>query len=182
MKFKYPKFALLILTFILAYILFQGRNFQMFDGFLLSLGYFGTFISGILFVYGFTAAPATAVLLILAKQQNILLAGLIAGFGALIGDLIIFSFIRHSFNDEIKKLSKEKIIIYVKNKIYKYKIIKKYFLPVIACFIIASPLPDEIGVSLFAMSSSFSTKIFSVMSYTLNTAGIFIILFIGKAI
>lgn len=180
LRIKYPKLLFLIFTFIVAYFMFTGRDFSPFHNFLLSLGYFGTFLAGIFFTYGFTAAPATAILLVLAKEQNILFAGFIAGFGALVGDLIIFKFIRYSFADEIEKLSKEKAINHFNNK--TQKLLKKYFVPVLAGFIIASPLPDEIGVSLFATSHSISTKFFSILSYTLNTAGIFIILLIGSAV
>ena len=177
---KYPKFLLLFITFLIAYLLFYERTYQPFHDFVISLGYEGTFIAGALFAYGFTAAPATAIFLILAKEQNILLAGFIGGFGTLIGDLIIFNFIRHSFADEIKKFSKEKIVSYINHK--TPNLLKKYLLPVIAGFIIASPLPDEIGVSLMAASRNISMKIFSVISYILNTVGIFLILFVGKFI
>jgi len=177
---KYPKFLLLFITFLIAYLLFYERTHPQFHDFVISLGYGGTFIAGALFAYGFTAAPATAILLILAKEQNILLAGFIGGFGALIGDLIIFNFIRHSFADEIKKLSREKVVKYINHK--TPSLLRKYLLPVTAGLIIASPLPDEIGVSLIAASRNISMKIFSIVSYMLNTAGIFIILFIGNAI
>lgn len=180
MKIRYPKFILLILTFILAYFIFKESKFLPFHNFLISLNYLGTFLAGIFFTYGFTAAPATALLLILAKEQNIFLASIIAGFGALIGDLIIFKIIRSSFKDEIKKLSKEKIVVKF-NRIIP-DIVKKYFIPVTAGFIIASPLPDEIGISLLATSRIISTKRFSLISYLLNTIGILIILIIGNAI
>ena len=114
----------------------------------------------------------------LAGHHNIYLAGLIGGLGALVGDLIVFIFIRHSFRDEIKKLSKERIVLYINHK--TPNLFKKYLLPLIAGFIIASPLPDEIGVSLLAAYKTFSIKIFSIISYLLNTAGIFAILFIGN--
>ena len=177
-KIKYPKLLFLIFTFVVAYFIFLGRDFSPFHNLLLSLGYFGTFITGIFFAYGFTGAPATAILLILSNEQNILFAGLIAGFGALVGDLIIFKFVRNSSADEIKKISREKAIIYLNKKIPIS--LKKYFVPVLAGFIIASPLPDEIGVFLLATSQSISTRFFSVLSYLLNTAGIFIILLIGS--
>ncbi len=179
-KLKYPKLLFLIFTFVIAYLIFTEKDFSPFHNFLFSLGYFGTFLAGVFFTYGFTAAPATAILLILAGEQNILLAGFIAGFGALIGDLIIFKFIRYSFADEIEKLSREKTIAHFNNKIPN--LFKKYFVPVLAGFIIASPLPDEIGVSLLAASKSISTNLFSVLSYVLNTTGIFIILLIGSTI
>ncbi len=180
LSIKYPKFLLLITTFLIAYLLFYEKTYSPFHDFLISLGYIGTFLAGIFFVYGFTAAPATAILLILAKEQNIFLAGFIGGFGALVGDLIIFNFVRYSLDDEIKKLSKEKIVLYISHK--TPNIFKKYLVPVIAGFIIASPLPDEIGVSLLAASRTISIKIFSVISYILNTAGIFVILGVGKVV
>jgi len=179
-KIKYPKLLFLIFTFVIAYLMFTGQEFSPFHNFLFNLGYFGTFLAGIFFTYGFTAAPATAILLILAGEQNILFAGFIAGFGALIGDLIIFKFIRYSFADEIEKISQEKAINHLNNKIPT--LLKKYFVPILAGFIIASPLPDEIGVSLLAASRSISTKLFSALSYILNTAGIFVILLIGSTI
>ena len=177
---KYPKFLLLFITFIIAYLLFYSKDYGPFQDFIVGLGYAGTFVAGILFAYGFTAAPATAIFLILAQHQNIYLASAIGGIGALIGDLFIFSFIRQSFADEIGKLSRERIMHYFSNRMPG--MIKKYTLPVIAGFIIASPLPDEIGVTMLAASKVISTKIFSIMSYLLNTAGILAIYFIGNAI
>lgn len=175
---KYPKFLLLFITFIIAYLLFYSKDYGPFQNFIVELGYAGTFAAGILFTYGFTSAPATAIFLILAGHQNIYLASFIGGLGALIGDLFIFSFIRQSFADEIMKLSREKIVSYFNGKMPG--IIKKYTLPVVAGFIIASPLPDEIGVAMLAASRAISTKIFVLMSYVLNTAGILAIYFVGR--
>ena len=177
---KYPKFLLLFITFLIAYLLFYSKDYGQFRDFTASLGYPGTFVAGMLFTYGFTSAPATAIFLILAQHQNIYIASLIGGLGALIGDLFIFSFIRSSFTNEIRKLSRERIVKYFNGRLPGR--LKEYLLPVAAGFIIASPLPDEIGVTLLAASKVISTKIFSVVSYLLNTAGIFVILYIGKII
>jgi len=179
-KIKYPKFLVLILAFAAAYLLFSSRNFLPFQDILFSLGYIGTFFAGFFFTYGFTAAPATAILLILAKEQNIILAGFIGGFGALVGDLLIFKFVRHSFAEEIEKIRKERIFRDIKSKIPFF--IRRYLFPVFAGFIIASPLPDEIGVSLLSATTRIQTKIFSILSYILNTAGIFVVLTIGNLI
>ncbi len=177
-KLKYPKLLLLILTFVITYLIFKQQDFTLFHNLLLPFGLLGSFLAGIFFSYGFTAAPAIAVLLILAKEQNLLLTGLIAGLGALIGDLIIFKFIKYSFADEIEKLSQEKSINNFNHHLSKK--LKKYLLAILGGFIIASPLPDEIGVSLLAACKCISIKYFSIMSYLLNTAGILIILLIGK--
>jgi len=70
LKWKYQKLTLLIGTFILAYLLFYGKNFPAFNNFIISTGYIGIFISGLLFSYGFTSAPAAALFLLLAKSTN----------------------------------------------------------------------------------------------------------------
>ena len=179
-KFKYPKFLLLALTFIIAYLIFLERDFVPFHEFLRQLGYLGTFLAGIMFAYGFTAAPAASLLLIFSQEQNLVLAGLIAGAGALLGDLLIFKLIRNTFSGELKKLSKKKSIKKLEGH-FSSKV-KKYVLLVLAGFIIASPLPDEIGVSMLAAATTISMRIFVVISYLLNTAGIFVILLLGKSI
>lgn len=176
-KLKYPKLVLLFLSFLSAYLLFSNREYLVFQDMLQNLGYLGSFFAGLFFVYGFTAAPATAILLILAKQQNIFLASILAGFGALLGDLLVFNFIKSSFMDEIREFSKEKLVILIRRKIPDF--LENYFLPVIAGFVIASPLPDEIGVALMASSPKISLRVFSIMAFLLNTLGIFVILLIG---
>ena len=177
---KYPKFLLFFITVMLSYIVFSNGASLPLKSTILSLGYIGTFIAGIFFAYSYTAAPATALFLILAKEQNIIISGIIGGLGALAGDLVIFSFISMSFKDEIRKLAHEKIVVYLDHT-FPYKI-KKYLIPIFAGFIIASPLPDELGIALLAISQHISIKIFALLSFALNTLGIFAILYVGNLI
>ena len=180
-KIKYPKFLLLSFTIFIAIMIFSfsGAFTPMFD-FLLSLGFFGIFLTGMFYSYSFTAIPATAVLIVLSQNENILLVAIIAGFGAVIGDLLIFKFIRHSFEDELKIFSKEKIIIYISGK--AHPILKKYFMLRRGFFLVASPLPDEIGVFLLAEFTEISTKLFTLIALILDICGILVILIIGNSI
>jgi len=181
---KYPKIVLLLLTLAVAYFIFYSRNFPAFKDFLLSTGYIGIFITGLLYSYGFTSAISVAVLLILADEYNIFVTGILAGIGALISDLIFFKFFRYSFKDEVKIISKnisnEKAIKFISKKNRKW--LKKYILPVIGGLIIASPLPDELGILVLASLKSISIRTFSIVSFLLNTSGIFVILLIGRSI
>ena len=177
---KYPKLFALCFTFLLAYFIFGGKELVPFHSFLASLGYAGTFITGIFFSYGFTAAPATAVLLILSKTQDVFVAGVVGGLGALAGDYAIFNLLRTSFADEISEIRNEKLVMKIGRAVPSH--IKKYLVPVFAGLIIASPLPDEIGVSMLVASQDISTKKFALISFALNTAGIIVVLSIGKGI
>ena len=174
---KYPKFTILALMFAAAYVIFSGRSFAPFHDILVSLGYAGTFVAGIFYAYGFSGGPATAVLLILSNYQNIILAGLIGGLGSLFTDLVLFKIIRHSFQDEIDMLAKERLVTGASGKIPR--VFRRPVLTIIAFFVIASPLPDEIGVSMLACEKWISTRVFSVLSFALNAAGIFVVLLIG---
>ena len=176
-KIKYLKLSILILTFILAYTIFYTGKQLSFQEDITSFGYIGTFLSGIFFAYGFTAAPATAILLVMSKWQNIIIAGIAGGLGALAGDFIIFKFIRHSMMGETEMLKMR----FFPGSV-QHPFLRKYVIPILAGFIIASPLPDEIGVSMLAASRIISTRVFAVISFLLNTAGIFVILLVGSTI
>ncbi|MBI2576598.1 hypothetical protein HYV84_05265 [Candidatus Woesearchaeota archaeon] len=177
---KYPKLTLLALTFLLAYILFKSHKEWAFLSVISTWGLPGAFLLGMFYAYGFTSAPATALLLLTAKQYPTLAAGFLGGLGALVGDLVIFSVVRASFADEFRMLSQERLV--KAGTVLVPKKIRKFLLPILAGVIISSPLPDEIGVILLAGSTSLSTKWFSLISFILNTTGILIILRIGTAI
>ncbi len=148
--FKYHKLIIFLLCILVAYILFSNKNFNDLIP-LTKTGYLTAFISGILIAFGFTA-PFGIGFLIYSPPQNIFIGALIAGIGATISDLIIFKFIKFSFIDEFKKLEKTKTIKEIEEIVKKNKhiLIKHYLLYVFAGIIIASPLPDEIGLSMLA--------------------------------
>ncbi len=179
-KLKYPRLVLLILTFIAAYFIYIEKINIPFFNFIPKIGFIGAFIAGLFFPFGFTAAPATALLLLIAKEQNIIYATISASIGALISNLLIFYFVRISLDNEIKKISKKNIFKIINNSIPR--MIRNFIIPVIASFIIASPLPNEIGISLLAFTKNINIRIFIILSLVLNTVGILIILLIGKAI
>jgi uncharacterized membrane protein YdjX (TVP38/TMEM64 family) len=173
-KFKYPKFLILLLTYFLAYLLVANKNLPYIGNFFTDLGYLGILIAGVMYSNGFTSGPATAILLILADSVDPFSAAMLAGIGSLLGDFAIFEFIRLGFQDEIKKLSHEKLF----RKINLHEWVKKIAYPVIACLFIASPLPDEIGISMLA-ASKIPGRNFAMLSYLLNTVGVYAILIIG---
>ncbi len=166
------KLLIFLLSFLLAYFIFYERDFTPIHNSLSKLSYFGTFITGSFYTYGFTSPIATSILLILAKEQNILLAAMVGSLGSLFGDLIIFNSVRYSFKEEIRKFSQKR-----KKPV---NFIKKYLLFIFGIIIIASPLPDELGISLLAFNNKLSSKEFAIISYLLNIIGILVILYLGK--
>lgn len=174
-SFKYKNLAFLTLSILVTIVLF---NFEQFHEFLLDLGsfgYIGAFLGGMMFISTFTVAIGSVILLILAESLSILEIAIVAGFGAVAGDLLIFKFIRNKgLVDEIMALYK-----YFGGHKIKHLFHTKYFgwtLPVVGALIIASPLPDELGVSLMGISRM-KTNEFVILSFVLNSLGIFLVLF-----
>ncbi|MCK9466922.1 MAG: hypothetical protein M0P94_01205 [Candidatus Absconditabacterales bacterium] len=179
---KYPRLIIFVITILIAIFLFyEGMSSENINNFFLSLGYGGTFLGGLLYSYGFTSASATAVLLIISKEKILRLSILIAGLGALISDIIIYSFSKNVLLQELTMLKEEGYVIKFRNflkKIFGPKY--KYIMPIIAGILIMTPLPTEIGVTMLAGKKNISTKKFIVMAYILHTLGILIILLLSK--
>jgi hypothetical protein len=124
---------------------------------------------------------------------NPFLLAFIGAFGSLFSDYIIFRFVRDRLMDEIKLLHEDvkrfldpvgrKVVpkdlsfqLYLWQQTVKSKF--RWLIPVIAGFIIASPLPDEIGVALLG-AAKYETERFVILSYLLNFTGIFLIASLG---
>jgi len=170
---KYKNLTILVLSLIFAYFVFNNETLHSYLLHLGNFGYFGAFIAGALFVSTFTVATGIIILLVLAESLSPIEIGLIAGLGAFIGDFIIFRFVKDDLVKEINHIYS----LFDKNHHFKKVLDTKYFswaLPVVGAIIIASPLPDEVGVSLMGISK-LKTYQFLLISFTLNAIGIFLI-------
>ncbi len=165
---NHKKWIILILSITIAfYLFFSGTLIKLIEA-MGNFGIIGILISGILFGYAFTAAPATASLISFTNYYNPLIISLIGATGTMIGDLLIFNFFKKGLPEEIETIIK-------KTKIEKIKKSKfKWLIPGISGFIIASPLPDEIGISLLGVTKFDTTK-FMILAFSLNFIGILII-------
>lgn len=137
-----------------------------------SWGYVGAFFGGILFVSTFTVATGGIILFSLAQYLHPVEIALVAGLGAVVGDLLIFRLIKNDLQTELRTIYNSRL----NGRHISRLLHTKYFswsLPVIGAIIIASPLPDEIGISLMGLSKIKTFK-FVFVSFLLNTIGIFL--------
>ena len=173
-RYRYKNLTYLLISLLVSFVLLKNEIFRYFLLHLGNLGYLGAFAAGMLFVSTFTAAVGSVILLLLAEYLSPLEIGLIAGLGAVVGDTVIFQFIRNKgLVNEIAHLFE-----YFGGDKISHLLHTKYFswtLPVIGALIIASPLPDELGVSLMGISKM-KTAQFLVVSFLLNSVGIFLII------
>ena len=170
---RYKNLTIVFIGVVLAIVLSKNEIFRSFLLHLGNFGYIGAFVAGIFFVSTVTVATSALVLLTLAETLSPIELGLLAGLGAVVGDVLIFNLIKDDLANEIEDLYEQ-----IDTKKHLVKLFHtKYFnwvLPIIGAIIIASPLPDEMGISLINLSKMNSFK-FIILSYLLNSIGIFLI-------
>jgi len=136
-------------------------------------GYFGAFILGFFYSSSFTTAIATVGLWQLGEFLNPWLVALLGGIGAALGDVVWYRIFKEGLFSELKE---------VIGSVFKHKVwlqiiesrIAYMSLPVLGALIIASPLPDEIGVAFFALRG-FEEKKLALLVFILNSIGILLI-------
>ncbi len=182
---EYPKLLCFLLSCVLAYILFRQGAFQEVVLALNGHGYISFFLGGILFSFGFTSPFAVAMFIAAPTGPNPYLAALIAGFGACLSDLCIFGLARLSFTEELHRL-RSTVILQRLHALFHHQSIpervRQYILWSFAGLVIASPLPDEFGVVLLGGVTNIDSRWFGILCFTLNTAGILLILLASRTI
>lgn len=141
--------------------------------------FLGALITGIFFASTFTVAIATSVFLIFAQTHNPFLIAVIGGLGAFVGDSLIFRFLRDDLIADfeyLEKLFPQRLA----RRIIHSKLIF-WVAPIMAAVMIASPLPDEIGLLVLA-GIKLKYHHFFLLSFLLNTLGILIIALFGRII
>lgn len=101
LNWKYKNLIFLIFSFFFVLIL---SRYEPFHNFLLQfgeLGYIGAFVGGMLFVSTFTVTTGVLILLVLAERLSPVEIGLVAGAGAVLGDLLIFRFVKDNLAKEL---------------------------------------------------------------------------------
>jgi hypothetical protein len=181
--FKNLRWLPILASIALAILLFfAGRNFPPIQYFLLASNYWGIFVVGILYVYSFTTLPATALLFILGKFYPVWLAGTIATLGSVVADFILFGLFRSSKRfTEIDQAQESKYMRWWHTLERKTPPRWRTFLIVViivALFIL--PLPNEFADFLLARIKKVKTGVFLLISYALNGATIYAILWVAS--
>lgn len=176
---KYKFLTLFLLGLLVAVFLAENDSFH---SWLLSLGsleYLGALVAGIFFVSSFTVVTSTVLIAILAENLHPLAIGIIGGTGALMGDFLIYRFFKDHLFEELQLLMGKEGSSYIKSVIRSKYV--SWTLPLLGAFIIASPLPDELGISLLGLSKISDFR-FMVISFLSNAFGILAIASVAKVL
>lgn len=140
----------------------------------------GSFIAGMFFTSVFTTAPAIATLGEIAQSYSVYATAALGAAGAVVGDLIIFRFIKDRLAEDVLELVKHQSYPKRFKALLKLRFFR-YFTFLLGGIVIASPLPDEIGISLLGFSKM-DSRAFIVLSYIFNFVGIVFIGFAARAL
>ncbi len=176
-KHKYKKLIILTITITLAYLIFREPGIYKYINNLSSLSYLGVFIAGMLFVFMFSAPFGIGFFLTL-NPASLWLAALIGGIGAATADVLILKFFKVSFKDEIDDFENNKIFKKFSHRI-KTKLrakVRIYLMYLLAGFIIATPLPDEVGILMLAGLKKINPKLLWIIALVTHTIVIGILL------
>lgn len=176
-KWRFKNTFLLMLSLVLFFYLAETPLISNLLSEVGNYGYIGAFIAGVFFVSTFTVAPASVILFNIADKLNPIEVSIFAGLGAMLGDYIIFKFMKDKVFYEIlpllKKLHTPRIRMLFRSPYFVWAF------PILGALVIASPLPDEVGVSMMGLSRISKWK-FLLITFILNAAGILLVVSLGR--
>lgn len=141
-----------------------------------------SFMGGIFFTSAFTSVPATVALVEVSRFTHPFFVALYGTCGALLGDLLIFRFIKMHISADLdyvlRALRWEERYLTLHHHFLKLKA-WRWFFPLLGALIIASPLPDELGLMILGLAKV-RTRSIILLTFTLNFFGILTIAYLAR--
>jgi hypothetical protein len=139
--------------------------------------YAASFIAGIFFTSLLTISPASVVLAELGTRAAPLEVAFFGALGAMVGDILLFYFVKDKISADVGVLIKKGLRHYHLDQLHsRYA---RWVLPTLGAFVIASPLPDELGIMLLG-ASKMKTRYIIPVSFVMNLIGILLVIAIGE--
>ncbi len=141
--------------------------------------FLASFLAGIFFTSMFTIAAAAVALGGLAQHISPYEVAFFGAFGAMVGDLIIYLFLRDNLEYDVMALIK-------RSKFKRFLALSRHglarwIIPFLGAAVIASPLPDEIGLGLMGMTRMRLIYVLPI-TFFMNYLGVLLIAMLGGAL
>jgi hypothetical protein len=174
---KYPILLITALSIVSLFVFANSQLAERLYSFFGQLGYWGAFFCGVLFAFSATAFASLVVIYHLSSYVSPIYIALLGGLGSMLTDYVLFKTLRNGAYTEMQSLW-SRITRGKPPKILSSRLYRKVA-PILGAMIIASPLPDELGVAILG-HSHLSTPKFIIITYILNSVGIYLIALAGK--
>jgi hypothetical protein len=176
---RYPYLSVLLISVLITFYLASSEDFKNWVYQIGNIGYLGALLAGLLFTSSFTLSISIVVIAILAENLNPITLALVGGVGSAAGDYLLLRFIRDNLSGEVKRLVGDKETKHILHFLRLRYI--SWSLPIVGALVIASPLPDEIGIGLLGISRISVWK-FLLISYFSNAFGILAIASVARVL
>ncbi len=160
----------LVKTGILAELLSSTEQLQI----------LGSFIAGMFFTSIFTTAPAIVTLGHIAETNSLILNAFFGALGAVIGDIVIFQFIKDRLSEHFVELLSHNSTWRRLKSLFKLRYFR-WGTFLFGGLLIASPLPDELGIGVLGFSKMKMSQ-FIPISLFFNFVGILLIGIVARSI
>jgi hypothetical protein len=175
---NHKNMIILATSILVAFFLLKSGILDSIVPSIAKFGYFSIFILGILLPLGFTTAPVAATLYSISPHFNPLLMSLTAALGAMLGNILIYFFVKYELTEEIKYIFTNDL----KLDFYKFELTltkknlkSKYFrilVPPLSGILIALPIPTEMFVSILWNITKVELKYVLLLSFIFSFVGI----------
>lgn len=172
-------FIILLISCFLAFLLVHNGSLDTFIARVLPVRFLAEFVAGMLFTSFLTTPFSFALFYVLSETIHPLQIAIIGGLGACIGDMLIVAIFRNSFFDDFKTL--ERTLKLKRAFSYFHSSHFNHLAPLLGVLIIASPFPDELGLMMLGASKLKAIQL-AILTFTINTAGIYFICIISRSI
>ncbi len=167
--------ALTVLTsVVLAYLVFKSGILGYILTQTFEIELVGAFVAGFFFTSLISTAPAIVALGTIAGagHEPLWMIAIVGGLGSLLGDLILFAFLKNHIADELHRFTLHPSNARLRKLLHLRSI--RWLLGFIGAVIIASPLPDELGLALMGVGKM-RIWLLAALSFVFNSIGIYII-------
>lgn len=174
---------IIFISIVVAVLLAQTGVFEIFLEKTKGFGIFTSFIVGFFFTSIFTIAPAIIAIAEMSKIEPVFSVAFFGGLGAVVGDMVIYLFVRERLSKDFtvmfrKTVARFKYLAFLKSLNFKPL---RFINPILGALIIASPLPDEIGLALLGFSKVRPIIVVPLV-FVMNALGILAIGLVAQAL
>ncbi|MCX6821003.1 MAG: hypothetical protein NT016_03570 [Candidatus Aenigmarchaeota archaeon] len=208
LRWRYRNLLWLAAGIMAAYFILRTDRLDAVVSEVRSMEYFGIFLSGLMYAFSITTAPATALFYKLGSSFDPLAIAAVGALGTVLGDYLIFRFVRDNLMQELRALTGDMSRLgkacdgAFRNSVFydifpfsnlllwkKFRLVMpgmvhskawRTAVLVAAGAVILLPVPDEIGIAMMG-AARLRTRNLLVASYVLNFVGIFMIAWLGGA-
>jgi len=130
------------------------------------------FIAGFFFTSLLTITPAGVAFAEMAQTVPATQLAAWGAAGAVVGDLVLFLFVRDALSEDVLAMMRGSWVR--KLKVLFRSPLLSWAVPVAGALVIASPLPDEVGLAMLGLSKT-DLRFLIPVSYAMNFLGILLV-------